>query len=522
MNKIIVLVYEKYIVFNKYDKKISSDNLNNTNVINTKNLKFTEEYIIDNLDIVTAFFKLLILKNNIKTVYIKSTVIGSSVIKIINGIENINTVIFTEDIILNYTICSLLSENKNLIEINCYNMPQLMFYKFKKDIVKTRSTLQVTSNFLEYNKINTYSKIYNKDKIVIKEPLTFNDVDDIIDFFNINKNLKKIDYIGYKKENLKAIVKLLHERNKNNIAINIYEEQSVTKNIIEDIPELRIISKNNNIKININYSSTYKKKNKIKELNYKMIKIITVSFVCLMLLLILFSSIIKNKGTKTTNKSIEEIKETVTKEKKSEEDNYVSEKGDKEVKTVKNTTREYSELKKINSDTVGWLTVKNTRIDYPVVQAKNNEYYLNNSFNKNKSVNGWIYADYRNNMDNLDKNTIIYGHSMLLDKTMFTTLTNVLNSNWYNNPSNLNIIFSIKGNNYNFKIFSIYTIKETSDYLYTNFNSDEEYFKFINMLKGRSIKNFNTDVSVNDNILTLSTCYKSSDYRLVVHAKIIR
>ena len=54
-----------------------------------------------------------------------------------------------------------------------------------------------------------------------------------------------------------------------------------------------------------------------------------------------------------------------------------------------------SELKKKNSDTVGWIQVNGTNINYPFVQTTDNDYYLTKSFNKKKSSAGWVFMDYR-------------------------------------------------------------------------------------------------------------------------------
>ena len=71
-----------------------------------------------------------------------------------------------------------------------------------------------------------------------------------------------------------------------------------------------------------------------------------------------------------------------------------------------------------NKETVGWIQIKGTNINYPIVQTKNNDYYLKHDFYKRKSSVGWIFADYRNNFNILDNNTIIYGHN-LINRTMF-------------------------------------------------------------------------------------------------------
>ena len=187
-----------------------------------------------------------------------------------------------------------------------------------------------------------------------------------------------------------------------------------------------------------------------------------------------------------------------------------------------NYANKYKELVKINSDVVGFISVNNTNINYPVVQTKDNSYYLNHSLDKSSNLFGWLFVDYRNDMNNIDKNTIIYGHTITETNLLFSDLKKTINSDWYDNPENQIIKFSIKENDYQWQIFSIYTIEVTSDYLITEFYSDNQFDKYIRLVKSRSIKNFYTDVNLSDNILTLSTCYGNSDYRLVVHAKLIK
>lgn len=177
-------------------------------------------------------------------------------------------------------------------------------------------------------------------------------------------------------------------------------------------------------------------------------------------------------------------------------------------------------LKEKNKDTVGWINVNNTNINYPYVQGKDNSYYLNHSYDKSYNEAGWVFLDYRNNSTLSDKNNILYAHSRL-DKTMFGSLSKTLKSNWYNNKDNHIIRLSTETENTMWQIFSVYKILEETYYITTNFSSDNEYEKFLNTIKGRSIHNFNTDINVNDKILTLSTCYSDTE-RTVVHAKLIK
>lgn len=179
----------------------------------------------------------------------------------------------------------------------------------------------------------------------------------------------------------------------------------------------------------------------------------------------------------------------------------------------------FSELKNINNDVRGWIKLNGTNINYPFVQSNNNKYYLTHSFDKSYNSAGWLFLDYRNNINN-NKNTIIYAHGRT-DKTMFGSLRNVLTNNWLKDTNNYVIKISTETENSLWQIFSTYHLPTTSDYLQTNFNNDNEFQDFINMIISRSSYNFNTSVSVNDNILTLSTCYNNSD-KMVVHAKLIK
>lgn len=85
-------------------------------------------------------------------------------------------------------------------------------------------------------------------------------------------------------------------------------------------------------------------------------------------------------------------------------------------------------------------------IDYPVVQASDNSFYLTRSFDKSKNSAGWIFADYRNKLDGTDKNIILYGHNRL-DNSMFATLNNTQKESWYNNPENKYITYTTPNRN---------------------------------------------------------------------------
>lgn len=182
-----------------------------------------------------------------------------------------------------------------------------------------------------------------------------------------------------------------------------------------------------------------------------------------------------------------------------------------------NTLIDFNKLKEINKDTVGWLRVNGTDIEYAVVKANNNSYYLNHNFENEYNKAGWIFVDYKNKLDGTDKNIVIYGHNRR-DGSMFASLKNILKEEWYSNDENRKITFITENESSIYEVFSIYEIEAEDYYITTNFK-DGEFLKYIKIVKERSIKDFNIEVNKEDNTLTLSTCGNDNDYRVVLHAK---
>ena len=207
------------------------------------------------------------------------------------------------------------------------------------------------------------------------------------------------------------------------------------------------------------------------------------------------------KDKTNNNKIAEQIKSTVIVE---------EENGDE-------YTVDFNKLKEQNNETIAWLKVNNTNVEYPVVKGTNNSFYLNHSFDKSSNSAGWIFADCRNKFDNTDKNIVIYGHNMR-DGSMFGSMLNILNAKWYENEENTNITLYTENEKCMYKVFSVYKIENEDYYIKTEFKNDNEFEDFIKTLKKRSIKDFNVDVSKDDNILTLSTCANNNKYRVVLHA----
>lgn len=241
-------------------------------------------------------------------------------------------------------------------------------------------------------------------------------------------------------------------------------------------------------------------KNKKKLFNVVM-RIIELIF----LILLVYSSINIFKwynNNKENKQIINEIAESVT----------INEDTNEEKKYKIN----FEELKQKNSDTVAWLKVENTNIEFPIVQANNNSYYLTHNFDKKYNVAGWIFADYKNKLDGTDRNIVVYGHNMR-DNSMFGSLKDVITEEWYNNEENKYITFVTEKDYQTYQVFSVYQIQKEDYYIQTEFKSNE-FQEFIDTITKRSKKDFGINVSKEDTILTLSTCANNNKYRVVLHS----
>ena len=178
----------------------------------------------------------------------------------------------------------------------------------------------------------------------------------------------------------------------------------------------------------------------------------------------------------------------------------------------------FVELQATNPDVVAFIRVEGTNINYPVVKTTDNSYYLDHSIDKSYNTKGWIYADYRNDFNNLSNtnNLIIYGHH-ILNETMFGTLDNILTSK----ETNLKIYLKTPANLYTYQIFSSYQIEPEITYLQTDFLNEERYLEFLNTLKSRSNKDYQQLLYSTDKIITLSTCSLDNTERIVVHGKLL-
>ena len=234
------------------------------------------------------------------------------------------------------------------------------------------------------------------------------------------------------------------------------------------------------------------------------ILIVIFSIICLIGVIYSLINIINWKRDVDDNKDInEEVKKNITNNEK-----------DDSIKI------DFKSLKEQNPDTIAYLKVNGTDIDYVVVKGNDNSYYLKHNFNKEYNIAGWIFADYHNLVDESDKNIVIFGHDTK-DGSMFGTLKNVLDKSWQENKDNLKITLITEKGQYKYQVFSTYIITPEDYYINTIFNSYDEYSKFINKIKSRSNHDYDVEVDSKDKVLTLSSCIYDGKKRVVLHAKLI-
>ncbi|WP_144485871.1 class B sortase [Bacillus pumilus] len=180
----------------------------------------------------------------------------------------------------------------------------------------------------------------------------------------------------------------------------------------------------------------------------------------------------------------------------------------------------FNELRKVNDDIVGWINMKDTMIQYPIVQSRDNAFYLTRNYLKNNTRAGSIFMDYRNDVLHESPNTVVYGHRMR-DGSMFAGLTNYLKKDFFDEHRTFQ--YDTLYQSYEAEIFAVYETTVDFDYIQTDFQDLGDYAHYLQAVRKKSIYQTKTDVSTDDLILTLSTCdhvLAPKNGRLVVQAKL--
>ncbi len=189
------------------------------------------------------------------------------------------------------------------------------------------------------------------------------------------------------------------------------------------------------------------------------------------------------------------------------------------VKKAPNIYVNFEKLMEGNPDICGWIIFPNTRINYPIVKGKNNDYYLSHTSTKQKNSCGAIFMDMNSDREFNDAKTIIYGHRMN-NGSMFENLLKYRDQKFYDvNPAG--ILLTPDGN-YMLSIVSAKEIKDDLKYYRTGFVHDDEYQEEIDILTSGSFIQCTDSADREDRILMLSTCVKgSSSKRFIVICRLV-
>ena len=180
---------------------------------------------------------------------------------------------------------------------------------------------------------------------------------------------------------------------------------------------------------------------------------------------------------------------------------------------------DFDKLKSVNEDVVGWIYVDALPdISYPIVKGKDNQTYLHQTYEKNYNFAGTIFVDYENSGDFSDCNTLVYGHNMK-NGSMFGHLKKFREDDKLYKQDKYFWILTPE-RNYRYEIITAYTTGVNSD-TYTLFKGPgEEFEKYLETIKGYSeIQTDDTDLTIKDKIVTLSTCTGNESTRFVVQGK---
>ena len=170
-----------------------------------------------------------------------------------------------------------------------------------------------------------------------------------------------------------------------------------------------------------------------------------------------------------------------------------------------------------NSDCIGWVKISGTKIDYPVMQTKDNpQYYLRRGFDKQYSYLGTPFMDARCDV-NYDNNLIIYGHNMR-DGKMFADLLKYRDKAYCSKHNTISFITPNGVQNYT--VIAVCKVRNDDEwYGYTSQTDKESFNNLISHIKDKSLYLSQDEIKYGEHFLTLSTCeYSQTNGRLIVVA----
>lgn len=185
---------------------------------------------------------------------------------------------------------------------------------------------------------------------------------------------------------------------------------------------------------------------------------------------------------------------------------------------------DWKKLQESNPDIIGWIYIPDTVINYPIVQSKDNSYYLNHSSLKDVNTIGAIFLDFNASSDLSDFHSIIYGHSVINSSAMFSQIKEFCDEDFFKEHPYLYLLTPEQ----NYRCDIVALTKTTSEsFLYQiGFSGAEDQEAFLErMMSEASLSRETDDLSADDSIVTLSTCDIAygldSDKRILLHARLV-
>lgn len=173
----------------------------------------------------------------------------------------------------------------------------------------------------------------------------------------------------------------------------------------------------------------------------------------------------------------------------------------------------YVKLYKKNQDMIGWVTIDDTHINYPVMQTqKEPEFYLRRNFDKEYSVSGVPFMDASSNIFKPTRNWLIYGHHMK-DGTMFHDLLEYADQEFYQEHKTIKFDTIYKGGQGEYEIIAAFYSQiydEDKDifkyYTYAGITNEEQFNEYVEGVKDLSVYDTGVDAEYGEQLITLSTC----------------
>lgn len=167
----------------------------------------------------------------------------------------------------------------------------------------------------------------------------------------------------------------------------------------------------------------------------------------------------------------------------------------------------FAELKKLNPEVLGWLTVEGTHIDYPLVQGKDNSKYVNTDVKGEFSLSGSLFLDHQNQKDFSDKNNIIYGHHMEKN-LMFGELEEFQKKSYFDSHRYGRLYYD--GFWHEVEFFAFLHTDAHDPVIYNTALSQEEQSGYLNYIKSCAQQYREHSLEAEERYLVLSTCTSSS------------